>query len=249
MITLETRDGVAVATLSRSVTNPINGRLLDELSEALNASSANADIGSFLLRSASQKFFSIGFDIPELFELPEAHFRRFFTTFNRVCLDLYRMPKPTLAVLGGHAVAGGCILALCCDYRFIASGRKLMGLNEVRLGVPMPYVGDRALRDLVGGRLARELTENGEFYPSETLLAMGLVDRVAAPDELESVAFEHAKALGVHPRLAFGMIKRNRVEGVESQILARLQEKEELFIQCWFSDATRRRLKEAMEKF
>lgn len=77
-------------------------------------------------------------------------------------LALYTLPKPVVAAITGHAIAGGCILALCCDYRFISEGRKLMGLNEVKLGVPVPYLADRVLHALVGTRYAREIIESGE---------------------------------------------------------------------------------------
>ena len=68
-------------------------------------------------------------------------------------------------------------MALCCDYRFIAEGRKLMGLNEVKLGVPVPYLGDCILRHLVGARHARDIMDTGDFYHPEVLLQMGMVDQ------------------------------------------------------------------------
>ena len=98
--------------------------------------------------------------------------------FNQVCMELYTMPKPTVAAVTGHAIAGGCILALCCDYRFAAEGRKLMGLNEIRLGVPVPYLADCVLRQIVGARNAREIMETGEFYLPEQSLQIGMIDRV-----------------------------------------------------------------------
>ena len=91
---------------------------------------------------------------------------------------LFTFPKPTAAAISGHAIAGGCILTLCCDYRYIAEGRKLMGLNEIKLGVPVPYVADCILRSLVGFRHAREIMESGDFYQPETSFQKGLVDAV-----------------------------------------------------------------------
>lgn len=249
MIHLEYEDQVAVLKLNRGVTNAINLQLVTDLAETLQKVKCDAAVHSLVLGNANNKFFSIGFDIPQLFQLTEDDFRVFYRTFNRACMDLYTLPKPTIAALTGHAIAGGCILALCCDYRFIAEGRKLMGLNEIKLGLPVPYVGDCALRHLVGIRYAREIMDAGEFYQPEQLLQMGMVDQVWLLEQVLPKAIEKVRSLGASPREAFAMIKRNRVEMVEAQILAHLEEKQQFFIERWYSDDARDRLKEAMEKF
>jgi enoyl-CoA hydratase/carnithine racemase len=164
-------------------------------------------------------------------------------------MDLYTLPKPTIAALTGHAIAGGCVLALCCDYRFIAEGKKLMGLNEIKLGVPVPYPGDRILSQMVGARKAQEIMEGGEFYPPEESYKIGMVDQVSPLEQVLPEAIKQAKLLGAMPNKAYGMIKRNRVEGVESQVQAQLAKKEKFFLECWYSDETRKRLQEAIKKF
>jgi len=166
-----------------------------------------------------------------------------------VCLSLYTLPKPTVAALTGHAVAGGCILALCCDYRFIAEGKKLMGLNEIKLSVPVPYLADCALQSIVGTRYARDMMDTGEFYGPADSLRMGLVDEVLPVEDVMARAVEKAGLLGACPRQAYALIKQNRVEQVEQRVLAEREEKERLFVDCWYSDEARRRLKEAIEKF
>jgi enoyl-CoA hydratase/carnithine racemase len=206
-------------------------------------------VQGLVLASSNDKFFSIGFDIPQLFELSREDFRVFYQALNRVCLDLYTLPRPTVAAITGHAIAGGCILTLCCDYRFMTEGRKLMGLNEIRLGVPVPYPADCILRHLVGLRNAREVMGSGEFYQPEELFQIGLVDQVLPLGQVLPKSVEKARFLGGMPREAFAMIKRNRVEMVEAEILARLEEKERFFMECWYSDEARGRLREAMEKF
>ena len=169
--------------------------------------------------------------------------------FNNVCLDLFTMPKPTVAAITGHAIAGGFILALCCDYRFIARGHKLMGLNEVKLGVPVPYLPDRILHSLVGFLKAREIMESGEFFPSNASLEMGIVDKILSIENVVETAIEHADTLGALPKVGYEMIKQNRVEVIKEQVIARPDEKEAYFIESWYSDEARKCLKEAMKKF
>jgi enoyl-CoA hydratase/carnithine racemase len=166
-----------------------------------------------------------------------------------MCLDLYTLPKPTVAAITGHAIAGGCILALCCDYRLLADGKKLMGLNEIKLGAPLPYVVDCVLPALVGGRYAREIMESGDFYPPDAALRMGLVDAALPLDQVLPASVEKAKTLGAMPEQAFAIVKCNRTEWIGKQIAAQLEEQERRFVECWYSEVARERLKEAAAKF
>jgi len=249
MIAIDYRDDVAVVRLSRSVTNALNLELVNQLRDALERIEHDPNVGGLVLGTSSDKFFSIGFDIPQLFDLTRKEFEIFYRAINRTCLDLYTMPKPTVAALTGHAIAGGCILALCCDERFIADGRKLMGLNEVKLGVPVPYVADCVLQDMVGVRCAREIIDGGEFYATEALLRMGMVDQVLPLEQVVQRSIEKVKLVAGSDREAFAQTKRARVAAIEARILARQEEETELFMERWYSDEARERLREAMEKF
>lgn len=249
MIRIEHHGEVAIVKLDRGVTNTIDLQLVEELSETIQGVRRDPGVHGLVLGSSNERFFSIGFDIPQLFGLARQDFKFFYQTFNRVCMDLYTLPKPTIAAITGHAIAGGCILALCCDYRFIAQGRKLMGLNEIRLGVPVPYLADCVLRHIVGVRYARDIMDIGEFYQPEESLQMGIVDQVLPLEQVLPKSVEKARLLGGSPQEAFAMIKRNRVERVEAQVLTRLEEKERFFVDRWYSDEARERLREAMEKF
>ncbi len=247
--TLEINDSIAIVRLQQGVSNAINLALVAELSSLLSHAANDPQIHGLVLTSSNSKFFSIGFDIPALIDLPEQKFRVFYQAFNRLCLDLYSWPKPTLAALPGHAIAGGCILAICCDYRMIMNGRKLMGLNEIKLGVPVPYPADRILREIVGGRHARSIMEEGAFYPPEVALAFGLVDQVFPEEELAGAAIAKVRDLGTPSLRAFALIKRNRVEPVINLLTQVLGEKDKIFLECWYSPEARDRLTEALGKF
>jgi len=248
-ISVDYQDTVAIVKLSRDVTNALNMELVNELGDVLERVQHDPNVSALVLASSNDKFLSIGFDIPQLYELPREGFETFFSEFNRVCLTLYTLPKPTIAAITGHTVAGGCILALCCDYRFIAEGKKLMGLNEIKLGVPVPYLIDCVLRYTVGTRYAREIMDTGEYYAPADSLRMGMVDEVLPLGDVMAMAVEKARLLGSWPREAFALIKQNRVEEIEQRVLARREEKERSFVDCWYSAEARQRLKRAMEKF
>lgn len=246
---IEHQDYVAILSLNHGITNPLNLSMLTELAERLSQLKEDPDVHSLVLTSVSDKFFSIGFDIPALYDLPEKDLAIAYRAFNQLCLDLYTFPKPTVAALKGHAIAGGTILALTCDYRYIAMGHKLMGLNEIKLGVPVPYLADLILKQVVGARIARDMVETGDLYSPDQLAEIGLVDGVYRVDQVLPQALEWANSLGEHPQEVYALIKNNRVEKIIQDFKQRSKEKEEQFVNCWYSPAARERLKAAMEKF
>jgi len=249
MIDLSFQDTVAVIKLDRAVTNALSLQLIEEMAVALSRVASYPKARAVVLSSANDKFFSIGLDLPELLELSREDFRLFYRTFNETCMQLYTLPKPTVAAITGHAVAGGCILALCCDYRFIAAGRKWMGLNESKLGVPVPYLADCVLQSLVGTRRAREVVESGEFRGPEEALQIGMVDEVVALEEVWPKSTERARQLGTMPPQAYAIVKRNRVEATEERIRGHWEEKQRAFVDCWYAPEARERLQEALKNF
>jgi 3,2-trans-enoyl-CoA isomerase len=249
VIGLEQQDGVALVKLNRGVINAINQHVLDTLGKALQEFKDDPGVCGLVLTSSNDKFFSIGFDLPELYPLPQQEFGAFFRAFNLLCLDLYVFPKPTIAAITGHATAGGCILALCTDYRFIAKGRRLMGVNESKLGVPITYLATCLLRQLVGERQTREAVASGTLYPPEEAFQIGMVDGVYPPAQVVSVALQKARDLGEMPGDAFGANKRLWVRAIESQVRPYLEEEIKLFLERWYSPAARQLLKDALGKF
>ena len=109
MISVEHHGKVLFAKLNNGVTNALNPKVVRELEAVLKQVKTDAGINGLVLGSSNEKFFSIGFDIPELFEMNRDDFSGFYRVFNQVCLDLYTLPKPTVAAITGHAIAGGCI--------------------------------------------------------------------------------------------------------------------------------------------
>jgi enoyl-CoA hydratase/carnithine racemase len=249
LVEKEAKDKVIILSLNRSVTNAINLELIDQIAGQVNECKDDKDCAGIVLTSAGDKFFSIGFDIPSLIGLSQEDFSEFYRGFNRLCIDLYSFPKPAIAAIKGHAVAGGCILTLCCDYRFIAEGRKLMGLNEIKLGVPLPYPADRILRQIVDDGAARRILDTGDFFPPEDTLAMGLVDGVVPLESVIAKSVERIIAIGASSLDAFRSIKHNRTEPVVIDIQSKLVKREEVFMDMWYSSETREKLEEACKKF
>ena len=245
-VSLEAHEDIAVLRLSNGVTNAISPELVDDLDKAL-IRIKNEFKGMVL--AGGDKFFCIGLDLPGLLQLGRGQMIDFYITLNQAVLELYALPIPTVSAIAGHATAGGAVLAVGTDFRFVAAGRKLIGFNEVKIGVPVPALADLILRQLVGDRRATEMTFSGEFLEPEQSLEVGLADAVYSVEEVENEAVAKVATLAGMPSGGFRLIKKNRVQAVHSRYVKMRNSEADEFLKCWFDPSVRDLLKKAAERF
>jgi enoyl-CoA hydratase/carnithine racemase len=245
-VTLETHDVVAVLRLNNGVTNAISPELLDDLVRELKRIKSKY---KGMVLAGGEKFFCIGFDLPALLQLDRTDMIEFYTRFNEVILDLYTLPVPTACAINGHATAGGAIFAISSDFRFVSMGRRFIGLNEIKIGVPVPYLPDLILRQLVGDRCATDMMYSGKFVEPEEAKRIGLVDDVFESKDLEEKAVAKIAELTALPPYGFPTIKNYRVEAVKSRYEEMRSADIDLFLKCWFDPAVQELLGEAAKKF
>jgi enoyl-CoA hydratase/carnithine racemase len=237
---------VALVRLNNSVTNSLTFELVVELSQALDLVKERF---KGLVLAGGPKLFSMGFDLPSLLKGGRPEMAGFYKAINQLWLALYTLPLPTVAAVQAHAIAGGTILAIMCDWRVAAKGRTLFGLNEIKLGVPVPYLSDLVLRQLTGERAADRIIFGGEFLDSAQALEIGLVDQVAAKEEVEALAIAKAQEMAVLPGQANREIKSCRVARVAALYAENHQQRNAAFLDIWFSKQTLPLLEKAAEKF
>jgi len=245
-VLLEHSESVATLRLKNGVINAISPQLVNDLGAALNEC---RNFSKGLILTGGSKFFSIGFDLPTLLPLGRNEIAEFYHRFNQAILDLFTLPVPTLCAISGHAIAGGTILALACDYRFAAQEKNLLGLNEIKLGLPVPHLADLMLRLIVAERAATEIVYCGEFITAADSRKIGLVDEICPSDILEARAVEKVVELAALPAPAFAQIKDSRVAEIRSQYMENHPAKTKGFLDCWFDPAVRVLLGEAAKKF
>lgn len=248
-VNFELDEGVGIIGLKSGKKNPINPELVADFSEVLKEIINSDDVKSVVLTSDNEKFFSIGLDVPKLIDMEKEEFRAFIRNFNKLCLDLYTISKPTVASINGHAIAGGFILALCCDYRFMGKGRGLVGLNEVKLGVSVPLLPQKILERLAGERIARDMIYSGEFYNPERAFELGAVDGVFESEEVLEKSIEKARNLGEMPERAFQAVKLNRIIEIKELVMKNFDSDVDTFVELWYSDKAQERLREAIKSF
>ncbi|MBS0396482.1 MAG: enoyl-CoA hydratase/isomerase family protein [Proteobacteria bacterium] len=182
---IETRDAgtLRTITLARPPVNALNAELLEALGEAVARAPSEGVQG--LVLTGAGKLFSAGLDVALLASLDGPGLRRFLGTFFGCLTRLAESPIPIVAAINGHSPAGGAVLALYCDHRIMARGDFRIGLNEVQVGLlPGPLIYG-VLKRAVSIRVANEMLTQGLLVPPEEALAVGFVDELAEPGEVE----------------------------------------------------------------
>ena len=236
-VQLQKRDGIATLTLARGKVNAINGAVVDELRASLKSLEHDPEAKAVVMTSAG-KFFSFGFDVPEFLSFDKAQFAQFLTGFTDLYTYLFTYPKPVVAALNGHTIAGGCMLALACDNRVMATGKARISLNELGFGASVFAGITEMLRFTVGSANATKVLYSGTMYSAEEAKGIGLVDEVATEPDLMDAAVKMASTLGSKHPPAFAGIKSLLRKTVAEDIMRREAESIREFVDIWYSEHT-----------
>ncbi|MBP3942248.1 enoyl-CoA hydratase/isomerase family protein [Sphingobacteriaceae bacterium WQ 2009] len=201
-------DRIAHIDLDRGKSNAFHTEMLTELEEAILAAEKNPAVEGMILHGKAG-FFTAGLDLVTLYRYDESEIRKLFIQFFSTIKTLAKFPKPAVAALSGHSPAGGCVLAICCDYRVMAEGNFIIGLNEIPVGIIVPqsifnlysfWIGQAAAyRSLLTGKL---------FSPSEAL-AIGLIDEVVPADRIRTASLRKIKTITQFDQPSWKQCKQN----------------------------------------
>lgn len=186
--------------LAHPPVNALRLETFDALADAVEAAPAAG--AKALVLTGRPGCFSAGLDVPHLLALPRAEVIQTFEGLFRTMRVLGTSRVPVAAGVTGHAPAGGAVLAIFCDYRVMAEGAFTIGLNEVRVGLPVPPVIHAALARLVGMYRAERLCVAGALLSPGDALQIGLVDEVVPGDTVNERAMDWCNSLLDLPRPA-----------------------------------------------
>ena len=236
MIETQDHEATRLIRLARPPANALNHDLLKALEGALGQ--AQEDGARAVVLSGAPGMFSAGLDVPSLLQLNRKDLRAAWTTFFSVMRSLATSAIPVAAAITGHSPAGGAVLALCCDRRFMAEGRFKIGLNEVRVGLSLSPALFFALERLVGSRQAEHLAVTGRLLDAREAYEVGLVDELAAsPAATEEAALAWATELCALPPAALAGSRRVARRGLVRSLEGADSDVEALLAQ-WFSEET-----------
>lgn len=236
-----TREGpIGIVRMERAHGNAINDVLVEGLVAMLAEAEADPGIQGVLL-TAGGKIFCPGLDLQELSALDREAMERFMRRFSAAVLTLYTFPKPVVAALHGHALAGGCVLSLCADWRVLRRG-AVTGLNEVKVGVPLPFGVALIVREVVPKNRLTEVVLLGRNYTDEAALSAGLADELAESGSVEAASRERLEEFMAKDASAFSVTKRY----LRSPVVERIRANNRLLIpewlDGWFSPGTAARI-------
>src|SRR5271155_1274871 len=206
MIDLKTENGVAVVTVKHGKANALDVELCDALAnkfKELAAADARAGVitGHGAMFSAGVGLFRVGHG-------RAGYVRAFLPALHRLYDAVFFYPKPVVAAVNGHAIAGGCVLACCADRRIMARGSGRIGVTELLVGVPFPALAFEAVRFAVPRRHLSEFMFGGATYDVDAALERGWVDEGVEADALMDRAVFAAQELARLSPAAFTQTKR-----------------------------------------
>lgn len=186
---LDVSDGVGTIRLDRPKMNALNHQVQEEIRAAATEAADRDDVKAVVVYGG-ERVFAAGADIKEMNDMSYTDMVKRSGGLQSAFSAVARIPKPVVAAITGYALGGGCELALCADVRF-AADNAVLGQPEILLGIIPGAGGTQRLTRLVGPSKAKDLIFTGRFVQAEEALAIGLVDRVVAPDKVydEAVAW------------------------------------------------------------
>lgn len=181
------KDHLSLITLDRGKSNALNREMITELNDILTNISSDPNIAGVII-TGKEPFFSAGLDLIELYNYNEEEAESFWHLFLKFIANITAFKKPMVAAINGHSPAGGCVIALACDYRVMAEGKYIIGLNEVPVGIIVPNSIFNLYSFWIGSANASRSLLEGKLFTPEEALQVGLVDELVNPASIITAA-------------------------------------------------------------
>ena len=206
MIEISERDGIAIVKMVHGKANAMDAEFCAAVTRAfarLKTSKARA-----VVLTGQGRIFSAGVDLIRARDGGAAYVRKFLPVLNRMFDTVFHSPKPVVAAVNGHAIAGGCVLACCADRRLMAQEAGRMGITELLVGLPFPALAFEVMRFVAAPQHFPALTYSGATFPPDEAHGLGLLDEVVEPRVLLDRAIADARTLAALSPQAFAATKR-----------------------------------------
>jgi enoyl-CoA hydratase/carnithine racemase len=239
-------EDVALLRLEAGKANAMSRELLDALDALLTQLEASAARAAVV--TGYDRFFSAGLALPSLIDLDRASMRDFIGRFSQVMARVFAQPLPMVAAVNGHAIAGGCVLALMCDWRVMSEGDFKIGLNEVQLGIGLPSVVLEPLRLQLPPPSLLPLALEGRLVAPHEALELELLHEVVPATSLIERATARARELAAVPSSGFAQVKAGLRRPAREAMERLGADEAERWLDSWFSPAARERLTAAVAR-
>ena len=247
MIKTDINGGIGIISIDRPPVNAINPELVSSLSQALNSFKSDNKINGVVLQGRDG-IFSAGLDITHLFPKDRSYIENFWKDFSTLLLNMFSYPKPLYSSISGHCPAGGTVMVIMSDYRIMSKGNYFIGLNEVDVGLTVPYGIGMVFQYVVGKRNAEDLLLKAKLISPEQALRVGLVDELCDAGTLLDATLERIKVasdLYSPQQTKTKQILREQTLNIVQQNFDR---DAQLILDSWFSESGQQRLENLHNK-
>ncbi|HEV2755440.1 MAG TPA: enoyl-CoA hydratase/isomerase family protein [Actinomycetota bacterium] len=246
MLELERRGDVDLLWLDRPPVNAADLGLLTALADKVEEVAA-ASTRSLVLTGRGRSF-SAGADLWAILEGDDAYAEAFVGGLVRAFGTLFTFPRPLVGAVNGHALAGGAIVACCCDHAVAADGPARIGVTEHAVGVPFPLAALEIVRHAVAPERFEEVVFTARTYSPAEAVAVGFVAEIVAPDALLDRALEVAERLGRVPATTYALIKEAARRPALDRIAAHEREHDAAAVRGWQSDEVKASIRSFLER-
>jgi len=244
MINREDAGDVAVVRLAYGKVSALDAEFCTALVNVLGEIAAGP--AKALIITGTGSAFSAGVDLFKVLNGGAEYLGRFLPSMEAFFRALLTFPKPAVAAVNGHAIAGGCIIAAACDHRIMAEGTGRIGVPELAVGVPFPALPFEIVGARVPRTAFRELVYSGRTVTAPEALPLGLVDEVVPADALMTRARLAAEKLAQIPAITFSLTKRTFTEPILARVDAASSLNDDA-LEAWASPAVQARMRAYVE--
>ena len=246
MVEVERREAVDLLWLDRPPVNAADLGSLTELSDAVDRVRGESDRP--LVLSGRGSAFSAGADLFQVLEGDRDYAGAFVAGLVRAFTTLFSFPRPLVGAVNGHAIAGGAILACCCDHAVCADGPVKVGVTELAVGVPYPLAALEVVRHAVAPERFEEVVFGAGLYPPDEARAIGFVSEVVPAGDVLARAVEVAEKLGRVPAATYELIKGAVRRPALERIAAHGPEHDAAATEGWASDEVRAAIRAFLDR-
>jgi Delta3-Delta2-enoyl-CoA isomerase len=233
------KDRLAIIALDRGKSNPMNAEMVKELTTLIQSVDADDNIGGLII-TGKESFFSAGLDLIEIYDYNEEQTATFWRDFLNLQAKMVSFKKPMVAAISGHSPAGGCVMALCCDYRVMAQGKYIIGLNEIPVGIIVPDSIFNLYAFWLGGRNAYQYLMEGKLLSVDEALQVGLIDEICNPESVISTAERKIRTYMQFNAATWSQSKLNLRKELIAKASADQTENLSMMLKQWWAPETRK---------
>jgi enoyl-CoA hydratase/carnithine racemase len=217
-ITVSTKDFVTTVTLNRPPMNSVNIGIREELDQLVTEVEKSKETRVVIVTGSGEKAFCAGMDVSDIANIDKGP--NGIDVYNRI----ERSIKPFIAAINGHALGGGCELAMACHFRYMTDNPKAMiGCPELNLGIIPGWGGVQRMPKIIGKSKALDFIFFSKKVNGGDALALGLVDKVCPAADLMKEATDYAIAISKRPPLAVSAVLDGMAIGAEKGMDAGLE--------------------------